>query len=476
MKKKSNYLIVILLISLIIFSYSIKLTHYSISIDNEIFLNDAHGMIKDWYQLGRFGLGFYKYIFNNYNLNIMLTSFLSLIILFAAAFLFARDIAKKFSKDHFLLNIFIIVGFILTAPVLTDQFIFTMQMLEVSISYLLLVIAFIMINRVIYQKKYYLLIFIMPLLFLIFGTYQAFYLLYIAFSNIYFISYTKEKEISIKEQFSIIIKYILIFFCGMIGSFIINKIVLNVFHITNSSYLTNQILYFRRPFIYCFLHIGKYMFDVLFGKFPFFNFSYLIGIIFLFKYLKTRQFKYKFSIIPYLFLIFVPFLFTVIFGNETLNRIQFALPVIISFIFVLSLNNQKKVVYLIPIIFIIIQSIITFFLYQGDYKRYKKDINVAYQIKEVIEEYPGKPIVFVGTISPVAKIRGETIGNSFFNWDYDTEFGSNYRIHGFLNALEINYPAPSLEQIKKVDEIYNSLNKKVTVYQDILVVVLDYYN
>lgn len=479
MKTKIKYAIAILtLLLILIITYSTKINNYSISIDNEIFINNPQEMIKGWFSIGRYSLGFYKYIFHNYNLNITQTNILSLLILLIALLIFSYDLAKRLNKERIMWNMLLVVGFTLTAPVLTEQFIFTMQILEISISYLLFVIAFLWINQVIYNKKYRLIPCIIPLLLLIFGTYQAFYLLFITFSAIYYIIYNKNKKYLLKQQIIIIIKYIAFLIIGMIGTQIINYLVCSHFQIENTNYLKNQIYWLSKPMKFCLIRIGKYAVNIIMGKPPFFNLSFLIGIILWLKYIRNewKLQKSVLALITNLFILIAPCIFAIAFGNETINRVQLSLPVVVAFIYVLSLETNKKIFYTIPLIFILLQSITCHFLYQSDLARYKRDLQLAHQIERIMEKNTGKfsTIVYIGISKNDSKLQGETIGKSFFNWDRETEQGANNRIFWFMKTVGINYQAPTIEQIKEVKEKEASFSQQITFYKDILVYNLSY--
>ena len=83
---------------------------------------------------------------------------------------------------------------IITSPLIAEQFTFTMQIFEISLGYLLLILNFKLINEYIYNNKKWQLPIIVLILAFVFGIYQAFCLLYITLSVIYFIVNINNKK------------------------------------------------------------------------------------------------------------------------------------------------------------------------------------------------------------------------------------------------------------------------------------------
>ena len=187
--KKNSFILIIIFISFITFFY--RLFFPIISIDTEVFINNSHELITTWYAINRFSLGIIKYIISGINFNIIFTNIISLSILIISLLIFSKDIVKK--KDDYL-NRLLLILIIITSPLIAEQFTFTMQIFEISLGYLLLILNFKLINEYIYNNKKWQLPIIVLILAFVFGIYQAFCLLYITLSVIYFIVNINNKK------------------------------------------------------------------------------------------------------------------------------------------------------------------------------------------------------------------------------------------------------------------------------------------
>ena len=467
--KKNSFILIIIFISFITFFY--RLFFPIISIDTEVFINNSHELITTWYAINRFSLGIIKYIISGINFNIIFTNIISLSILIISLLIFSKDIVKK--KDDYL-NRLLLILIIITSPLIAEQFTFTMQIFEISLGYLLLILNFKLINEYIYNNKKWQLPIIVLILAFVFGIYQAFCLLYITLSVIYFIVNINNKKNTLKEIIFIVLKYIVLFIIGILLCQLFATIMKSTLNISNSSYLLNQVgwsTYGLKGILY----IGYYFLTVLFGTRIYYNLGYLIVIILTLIFIKKHWNKKNIILnISLLFLLITPFIMSIALGNETIARSQFALPFVISFVFIFY-KPKNKYYYIIPLALIVFQITITFILFKNDYIRYNLDLNLMNEIKTEISDHEDLPVVFIGEYNNNIKIKGDVLGSSFFNWDKETENGANIRIHGFFNANNNNYILPSRENIKTVNNNISKYNEKINIDNNIIVVNLYKY-
>lgn len=114
-----------------------------------------------------------------------------------------------------------------------------------------------------------------------------------------------------------------------------------------------------------------------------------------------------------------------------------------------NISNKKLInfIYILSMLVIIREGCMTFVLFYNDNQRYIKDVEIANYIKDNIPE--NNCLDIIGSFDNGLKIKGETLGNSFYNWDNDGPIGSNIRVNGFLASLNYHYSLPSLEYYNK---------------------------
>ena len=107
------------------------------------------------------------------------------------------------------------------------------------------------------------------------------------------------------------------------------------------------------------------------------------------------------------------------------------------------------------------------------------------QEKELVEDiskkivdnhYEDKTIAIVGEYNPNPYFKGETLGHSFFEWDYFGGLVTNSRIQGFVHALGYDYKfvdselAEITELVKNEDTWFD--DEKLYLINDIVVIKL----
>lgn len=97
------------------------------------------------------------------------------------------------------------------------------------------------------------------------------------------------------------------------------------------------------------------------------------------------------------------------------------------------------------------------------------------EVSSDISTYNNLPVVFIGRYDNHIKIKGDVLGESFFNWDSETETGANNRIYGFFLAHHKSYITPSQEQIKLAKDNQNNYSAKINVENEFIVINLSKY-
>jgi len=457
---KKNYIIIILIFIAGLLIYGFKLTHYSISIDTEVIINNYDAMMNSWLSIGRFSLIFIKWIFHLNPFNAMFATW-TMIICFVLSVILLIYIFYKISKGKINSIQMLLFGLmILTSPIFAEQFNFLLQSAEVAFTMILLNIGLYFFYKGITKNRLY---FIITIIFFAFcyGCYQAFVPLSICLLMcIGFIR--SEEDTEVKNNIKYFIITILIVICSLVLYQVISKLVLNYFQLETSSYLTDQILWFKDSKLTVLYNLIKYAGKVLIGYGNFYNLGYGIALLLIVMYLiKNKINKKNISSIFYLLAIIIsPFLLSLLTGQAETIRAQFALPFSIAFIccYLYDQNIIKnKIKHTVLILLILSQFLITIQLFYSDYIRYQEDVLLAEQIMEKITPLltEEKRVVFLNTYSHDEKLitKGETMGYSFFEWDKTTEIGVNGRVTGFLGTLGYHLTYPTIEDVKKAKEL-----------------------
>lgn len=484
---KNNKFTVIINWFFILMAYGIKLFFHSISIDTEVIINNYQGQLNAWLSIGRFGLILTKKFFRLIPFNPYVACFLMLNTMFLfsifLSFLFDFLSLKKEQKNKF---IFILPCVFITSPLFTEQFNFILQGFEVSFAiFLVSLTAFFITKWVLNSGNFLYLIF--GIFFMIWGfaSYQAVVFLYISIilSCFYFIYASNKDKEDNKFFINFALKYAFTFLIGYVFYFIFNKIITSSMGISGV-YLDNMIDWENNGFFYCLKTIILYVLDCkmyIILSMPLLYF----GFMNLFKNNKCKILFFLSSIA----LVLSPFFLCFILGHGLIARSQFSLQFVMAFAMYFLLYNLKKIKKLkfFIVLFAVFLSFnqaysVANYMYT-DYMKYQSEValanKISYKIDSLQSDY-GKdiPVVFVGSTHPLNtpnESKGEVIGSSFFEWDKECEFGSNYRILGFMKTIGYPYKEPNQEQINKGKEIAKTMpswpNQNSVVFKDDLIVV-----
>ena len=496
---KLNIKSIILIVIFTIMTYGIKIFNYSISIDTEKLINEYNWQLDTWASFGRFGLVFTKKLFGLNPFNAYISCFMMVVAMIVFGITWSYVInyfSFEKSKKSIITAVFPII--FITAPLFTEQFNFILQGVEVSLAITLCSLSIFFITKWIISSTNIIQL-ILGLICMVwgFGTYQAIVPLYISAALasyiILFESYNK-KRISLHKNFFkwSIIKYLLTFMVGYILNSLVSKIFIAFSGATG--YLDNSILWGKIPAKQCIENILAYIYNVVTGNGILYNKLFILSIIFLLIY----AFKYIFSKKKDSFLLFLavftlilsPFLLSIYMGQSMIPRSQFSLQFVIAFsiyLFIMIINNKKIEIigFFVAVFFAFNQGYVVSSLLYTDYMKYQSELRLANKISERIDslnlgEIPQYPVVFIGSYHPLNttnEMRADVIGASFFEWDSGTEFGSNYRILGFMKSIGLPYVSPTLDQIKTARELSETMDawpntNSVQFINDLIIVKL----
>lgn len=452
----------------VILIYLVRIKNPVVSIDTENFINSQADIIYSWYSIGRFSLGLYIKFFKFGPLNMYFSNIVSLLLYFIAVILLVSDFNKDNNNYK---KIIVMILMILTSPLLAEQYAFTLQNVEVALSYLLLVIVMKCLFKVIFKKKY---IYLLgsSLLILVFGTYQSFYMMYITLAIIYYLdNYDESKKF--REQLKIILSYVLVLIVYGILTIVTGDIINSILEVEKTGYLTSQMNWINGNFIKGVLYCGYYVVSVLFGLGMDNNLGYLVLIIIiLIKLKKEGKKRYNIYNLALVVLLLSPFLISLLFGTVTFNRAQFSIPIIMAYLY--GKNLDKKYILMMSVGIILVQSFSTLYLFNIDLERYNNDVGLARYVEQLDNEN-NLPIVFIGNVNYERKFTGEVLGKSFYNWDYKSERLSNDRIFSFMKSQGFEYDVASTEQIKEVIGEKDKYLELVNYTDKYIVINLDKY-
>lgn len=452
--------------------YGIKLFNYSISIDTEVIISNYKYLLNSWYGIGRFSLGFLKFIlgltpFNYYLSNVLMILFFA-ISSFGLYYCLNLVNPTKNSSKLEELKIFLFTALIISSPIFAEQFNFTLQCAEVAISLFILDIGVYFFIKSIQSKNIFLLV--IPIICFTenFGCYQAFAPVIIAILVEILILLNKNYNYSIKENAIFILKAFFVGVISLIGYFVIGKLVLHFFNLPRGTYLKDQILWLSEPIKNVILNILNYVKVIIEGNSTFYNHLYLIAIILTFITI-IKNYKKVFCNLLSIILLLTPFIFSVLIGNGLIVRMQLVLPIILAIIIIYNTNFKNNyfnyILYIIIFAFIFSQTKTTLNLFESDYARYTQDKTFADSIMEkispLIDDENTTKIVFVGQrqqSGPSVHTAGETFGASFFFWDYLAPYGMSNRAIGFINTLGHHFQTITAEEFEMAKKVANEKN------------------
>lgn len=474
---KKSKIPIIIIIFFLLFAFGERLISNSFSIDTELYINHWSKDFNWWLNLNRWGLVVINkllsigplVIFQSNLLTVCLIGIYSILFMY----LFYLHIPKRWEENYFRVQFILPIIFV-TNPIFAEQYNFINQNVGVSLGIALCAVSAILLfygDEETKKKKYLINFIAIALATFSFGIYQSMVPLYILIiACTYLLQCINTRNSSWKFLGGRILKFIII----CILYLIISKIVGGENSYLQSGWSTDGLM--------CFKYIYYVIIDVLKCNTIFYNISYLIAIVMLIGiniYLIIHK-KNNLGIILGSFgILLAPFYIMIITGVDQLKRTQFNYSFVIGFIILICcilLLNHKKLKWL-GILIVVLglgiaykQSIITGRLFYSDNVRFQNDTMLANKIQAQIEEkqwYDSKTkytLIILGQ-KPCKAInfyeKGEVIGHSFFEFDYQYIYGPSQRANAFMKTLGYDYEEPTSEEFSEAKEYVQEHKVKV---------------
>lgn len=454
----------------VLLSYGVCLTGGRIGIDSEVNINDADKLLKSWYSIGRFSLVFTKNLTGMRELNPMAANVLMMIMMVLYG-IFSDFLFYVFSGNDRRMKIFYIIfpALFLTHPCYVQQYIFTVQAFEVALAMLLcLASVFCVSGWALEGKKG----FLVPGLFLMvwsFGAYQAFLPFYMAAALAVYLVYFYFHDH--KEKF-FYIKAAVCETAAFIAGYLLYSLAVKLVIIWQEGfgfqgeYLEGQLRWRENPVPVCIAAIRHYMGEVLLGKNVFYTKTFLLfGLLFaghlLYTWYKERRKEYVWYAAAALALALSPFYLAFYQGGGVLMRTQMSLPFAAAFFgaaaAALIFGKRGKLQAVVTALFLLAavnQGTVSARAMYSAQMTYENDKTTAEQLimrMQLLDAaLPGQRVAMIGQYHPAmpeaAGIREETVGYSFFEWDYMTDVGVSRRGTGLMKALGFPFESATPEE------------------------------
>lgn len=470
-----------------ILSYWFPLTHFTLSIDEEIALfSDSN--ITLWSEQGRFGIAFIKFLLQYSQTNSITSTFLAVSAVIVSGIIWSYTLYSSLNHEEEKLDIpGLISAFIfVTFPAFSENIGFSMMSFELGIGWIIISIATLFAAKwAIFNKgKMYMFCSIILTTFAT-SIYQSFITVYISgviLTLVLFLhSLRKRNESFTTGSFlGIIGKYLSILAISLVFYKLIDKVV-GIF-ITPSAYIDSFIAWGRDEPVKIVRNLLGNFKALIAGELIYGSHIVLMStvaillilMVFIYKMIFVQNGRNITSmlLISLVGFISTPFLMALLIGTPLPIRANLILTLFVSsawYLFYIII--EKKIVRVLVVVCIILmgfyQSMALSQLFYSDYNRYQEDVKLAHQIgyrvlSLNVGELPTQPVVFVGSHTQQERanvIKQEVLGYSFFEWDG----GNPARIRRFMQSLGYNYNAPSEEQRKRALQI----SKQMPIWPDI---------
>lgn len=453
-----------------IFAYGFSLTHYTLSIDEEIAL--VRGSEYNWSSQGRFGLDLIKMLLQMWNTNSVTSSFLAVFLLALSGLVLAFGLSSISNKEKSGGKIdaagCIMVLVFLTFPVHTENIGFSMMSFELGVGWLAMSAAAVFISKwaILHTHRSY---FWTGLLLATFATsiYQGFLPAVAMALVIHLLMYLLGSgqllaPLSNRWYFG----RLLLLAGTVAGAFALYKSLdwFVHFYIPSSGYVENFMAWGKESPSVILNRLLDYFKDFFGGEIvhgsaillPSVIAAVLLFLIFLYRTIfDKRNIRSGWITITLAGYILIPFAMYLLLGMPVPVRGSFAWALLVSSVWVIFydlINRQmlKKALLALVMFTVFLQANAASRIFYSDYNRYQDDIqlanHIAYRIMDLnLGESPPYPVVFVGSHTQKERkglFKQEVIGHSFFEWDG----GNPMRMNAFMKALGYDYQTPAEEQ------------------------------
>lgn len=477
--------LVFLLLIFMIVCRGVMFLNPSIGIDTEVMIALKDVFYDSWYGIGRYGLVLLKQITDTMTFNPYFTGIGVLFLLPVACILWIWLFDSVIGQNNKIGALFFSL-ILIASTILTEQFYFKLQALEICIGFCLLPVSVYLVNYSFkkVENKYYRILFLFAVLginCILFSLYQVMVPLYIATVAMVmylYVFFGDGKSENAKIQWKTLGGFVAVFIC----SFVLNEIIVKVFFAKGDDYIGTQIYWNTDGIGPCISNIFLHGREVALGTQIYYAKTYSIYALVLFIFTchrvivairKKELGKNMLGILSFIGIMFAPFYMTFLCGRAPVIRSQLVYPFVLAFMgYVVFLLPVKEKIYLYVMLLlggftILLQVKYTAMLNYSDSVRYESDVRIASEMIQEIDALQDDkktvPVVFFGKhqaeLNPSC-IRGEVIGYSFFEWDTEVEpqgMFNTRRVLAFFNTLGRNYPQANEEQTESVQKYLNQM-------------------
>lgn len=433
-------------------------------IDTEVLINTPKSLYN-WLDIGRQGGILTRYLLGVQWFNPYMATLCGYLLLCVAGILYGYLFWRAGRKGQRLCAIFGLLCF--SAPIMTEQFYFQLQVLEIACGYILCALAVGMSFVAVLKKSKPSWVISIVCAIWSFSTYQAFVFVYVAVVISCFILLYQRWENHKTKTDICYGKLVTMLIVGFFAAFLINILITEVFFSSGADYLEGQIAWTSQSAKACILTVVRHFIYGFLGNRPFFTYFYgmiataLLGLTLIWLAREKGLPVWELYVAAIIGLQCVPFLLTLVMGNIPAVRTQLAYPMVLACdVLILATYLPKKqtskmMVFVVTALICWTQISMTRRLLYTDEIRAQEDLRVAEQIAERISMTASvdKPVAFVGVYRNSlngAVQRGELIGRSLFDMTSEVVphyFWSGDRAANVLLASGFDFRAASQEQV-----------------------------
>lgn len=227
-----------------------------------------------------------------------------------------------------------------------------------------------------------------------------------------------------------LLPYILRLFCALVIWFVVTRALHTDSTATN---MDVQIRWGADSLPHCILRIaqeaGATLLMVTSRYFSLYTLGAVLVLLLLIRRRKTRTAGNPWLTAVFLAMLLLPFGLSVLLGNVTVPRSQFALQLVAAFLpvcFLAETEGRHRVLCGICVAAVVIQTGLAVRLYHTDQVRNSQDLAAAEAISAGLKDAdPSVPLAFVGVRTmeghPVLTEKADVYGRSFFEWIYSPD-------------------------------------------------------
>lgn len=493
---KGAYLAVLTAALTALFPFASRLLWRSISIDTEQMIHQPRQMLTSWLYHERPGLVLSKVLFGQtkflYNVEIIGTIVFLLLACVIWNYFVRRALERTGCGEkcgRFFCWLFPFL--FLTHPAMTEQFHFLLQSMEIAWALLLCLAAVGLLSEWLWNRRsgWHLLAGVLAMAWS-FSSYQSMAALYIAAAaGLFLLYYNGGQDRRASFWWRLAFSHVAAFALGFALSRAFAKagLYLSTGSLESTAYVAGMVKWRSRPAMECLRELYQYGKQTITGRGPYNSLAYLTAALATIFLLAKRLFRTKQNgLVVYLLagviLYGSPFLLPLYLGGASQVRAQLAMPFVVAFgwsylLYLLkaptvALSPEKPgieceptsaprhkaaegqgrtVLVVLACLFCLVQLRQTICLTRTAYEVYRQEYSLSHEIAKAVEAAgvpEGASVQFVGRWSPVlgeGMVCGETIGNSFYEWDAEKAYGSTERILGLWETLGYSYQPVELQ-------------------------------